>query len=179
MLAMSGLAGETFDLLALFDAFEREAAPFGFRDLILARKYAALLPPDRAGSRSRGRCTGCRVSGDAAALSLDVEATGIIARWPGWNGEVDGQGTLGLADDGDTADEIFEAAEEAEALGRGTRRRRSTTAACRSILPTQSPPSIAATALPRWAAPRTRRTTMPVRSSAIRAWSRLGSTSPV
>ena len=35
--------GDDLDLLALFDAFEHDAEPFSFRDLILARKYAGLI----------------------------------------------------------------------------------------------------------------------------------------
>ena len=43
LLDQSGLAPRDFDLLALFDAFEHDAEPFSFRDLILARKYAGLI----------------------------------------------------------------------------------------------------------------------------------------
>ena len=32
-----------FDLLSLFDAFEHDAEPYSFRDLILAKKYAGLI----------------------------------------------------------------------------------------------------------------------------------------
>ena len=43
VLAQSGLGERDFELLALFDGFERDVEPFSFRDLILARKYAGLL----------------------------------------------------------------------------------------------------------------------------------------
>ena len=45
-----GCRRATLDLLSLFDAFEHDAEPYSFRDLILARKYAALL----AGGRQLG-----------------------------------------------------------------------------------------------------------------------------
>ena len=37
------LPAAALDLLSLFDAFECDAEPYSFRDLILARKYAALI----------------------------------------------------------------------------------------------------------------------------------------
>ena len=43
LLDQSGLSADALDLLALFDAFEADRDPFSFRDLILARKYSALL----------------------------------------------------------------------------------------------------------------------------------------
>src|SRR5690606_24217773 len=43
LLDQSRLDGDTLDRLALFDAFEHDAEPFSFRDLILAKKYAGLI----------------------------------------------------------------------------------------------------------------------------------------
>lgn len=117
MLAMSDLSPADFDHLALFDAFEREAEPYGFRDLVLARKYAALVTAGASWAAIARAVHRLPSVGDAAALSLDVEAEGIIARRPGWSGEIDGQGMLELEAATDRADEIFEAAEAAEAAG--------------------------------------------------------------
>lgn len=117
MLSMSGLAPAAFDHLVLFDAFEREDAPFGFRDLVLARKYAAVLGAGASWAVVARAVHRLPRVGAAASLTLDVEAEGIIARRPGWSGEIDGQGTLALEPVSDRADDTFEAAEAAEAEG--------------------------------------------------------------
>ena len=42
-ISRSSMKTDLFDRLALFDAFEHDAEPFSFRDLIQARKYAGLI----------------------------------------------------------------------------------------------------------------------------------------
>ncbi|MDR3473509.1 MAG: tetratricopeptide repeat protein [Devosia sp.] len=116
LLDQSGLAAETFDLLALFDAFEADTEPFAFRDLILARKYAGLV----AGGAGWGAIVrSVHRSGPVAsltALSLHTEGEGAIyARHGARLAELDGQHLLPLDEPDDAAaEEFFEAAEEAE-----------------------------------------------------------------
>jgi tetratricopeptide (TPR) repeat protein len=117
MLDKSGLRPRDLDLLALFDAFEADRAPFTFRDLILARKYAALAQGGAGWAAIARAVHKVPELGALAALTLDVEAQGIIARRGGWRGEIDGQGTLDLPAGGDDADAAFDAAEAAEAGG--------------------------------------------------------------
>ncbi|GGL62977.1 tetratricopeptide repeat protein [Wenxinia marina] len=114
---LSGLAERDVRLLALFDAFEADTAPFTFRDLILARKYAALTNAG-AGWDTIARAVH-RVPdvGALAALTLDLGSEGIVARRPGWQGTLDGQGTLGLVAPEEDADDLFDAAGAAEEEG--------------------------------------------------------------
>ncbi len=119
LIRQSQLPAADADLLALFDAFERDAEPFSFRDLILARKYAGLLA-DGAGWGAIARSV--HRSGSAAALtatSLQIgEGQAIHARWRDRLCEVDGQLLLEFAPTLEDADALFAAAEEAEASGR-------------------------------------------------------------
>jgi tetratricopeptide (TPR) repeat protein len=117
LLEKSGLAARDLDRLALFDAFEADRAPFTFRDLILARKYAALARDGAPWAAIARAVHKVPQVGALAALTLDVEAQGIIARRGTWRGEIDGQGTLDLPDAGDAADAAFDAAEALEAAG--------------------------------------------------------------
>jgi hypothetical protein len=60
ILDQSHVPPRIFALLALFDAFENDAEPFSFRDLILSKKYAGLLAGTAAGRWPRSprcRCT--------------------------------------------------------------------------------------------------------------------------
>jgi tetratricopeptide (TPR) repeat protein len=116
LLDQSGLTADTLDLLALFDAFERDRAPFAFRDLILARKYAGLI----AGGASWGAITrAIHRSGAPASLtakSLQVgDGARIYARDGARLSELDGQLLLGLDAPEDDPEEVFAAAEAAEA----------------------------------------------------------------
>jgi tetratricopeptide (TPR) repeat protein len=116
LLDQSGLAAADLDLLALFDAFEHDAEPFSFRDLILARKYAGLIAGGAswaAIARSVHRC-GPAVS--LTAKSLQVGGRTIYARHDEGLAELDGQLLLGLGDPADP-DDIFAEAEAAEAAG--------------------------------------------------------------
>jgi tetratricopeptide (TPR) repeat protein len=119
LLDQSGLAPRHLDLLALFDAFERDAEPHSFRDLILARKYAGLI----AGGAGWGMVArSVHRSGDPATLtaqSLQVEGgEAIYARRAGVRCELDGQMLLDLGAPDEELEEIFADAVAAEAAGR-------------------------------------------------------------
>ncbi len=119
LLDQSGLEPRTFDLLALFDAFEHDTEPFSFRDLILARKYARLLGSGagwsaiarsvhRAGKVTSLTAVALHSGGDDTIFVRDGEALT----------EIDGQHLLPFDEDIDSdADSLFEAAEEAEHAG--------------------------------------------------------------
>lgn len=119
LLDQSGLEPRTLDLLALFDAFEHDAEPFSFRDVILARKYARLLASGtgwgaiarsvhRAGKVTSLTAVSLHSEGDDAIYVRDGEALT----------EIDGQHLLPFEEDLDRdADALFEAAEDAEVAG--------------------------------------------------------------
>ncbi len=117
LLDQSGLDADTLDLLALFDAFESDAEPFSFRDLILARKYAGLV------AGGAGWCAIARSvhrSGPVTSLTrLSLHAEGddtIYARHGDLLAELDGQHLLPMEEpDEASVEEFFEAAEDAEA----------------------------------------------------------------
>lgn len=119
LLEQSKLRVADFELLALFDAFENDRAPFSFRDLILAKKYTGLIASG-AGWDTIARSV--HRSGPVAsltALSLHAgRSETIYARLGEQISELDGQGLLPL-DQGDDAEleTLFEAAEAAEAEG--------------------------------------------------------------
>lgn len=115
LLDQSGLGERNLDLLMLFDAFEREAEPFTFRDLILARKYAGLI----GGGASWGALVrSIHQAGPVAsltALSLHGGRPNIYARRGGALSELDGQHLLALGEPGgDDPDTLFAQAEDAE-----------------------------------------------------------------
>lgn len=116
LLEQSRLPAPVFDLLALFDAFERDGEPFSFRDLILAKKYAGLVA---GGANWFTIARSVHRSGPVAsltALSLHADRKdAIYARAAGGLSELDGQGLLPFdpADDGEL-EELFALAEEAE-----------------------------------------------------------------
>lgn len=120
LIEQSGLAGRDLDLLALFDAFESDAEPYSFRDLILSKKYAGLIAGGAdwgAIVRSIHRSLGAVTS--LTALSLEVDSgEAIYARLGDGLSELDGQMLLPIerADDAEL-DELFSQAEEAEADG--------------------------------------------------------------
>ncbi|PZQ50315.1 MAG: O-linked GlcNAc transferase [Rhodovulum sulfidophilum] len=116
ILDRSGLAPADLDHLALFDAFAAEAAPFAFRDVILARKYAGLIAGGAdwtAIARSVHR-HGPAVSLTAKTLELGRDRA-IYARHGDALSELDGQLLLGLDGAGPDADALFAEAEAAEA----------------------------------------------------------------
>ena len=115
LLDQSRLPPETFDLLALFDAFEHDAEPFSFRDLILARKYAGLI----AGGASWGAVVrSVHQAGPVASLTaLSLHPGGpqkIYAAEAGGHAELDGQRLLPLEPSDDDGEEYFQLAESAE-----------------------------------------------------------------
>jgi tetratricopeptide (TPR) repeat protein len=117
LLDQSGLAPRDLDLLALFDAFEHDAAPFSFRDLILAKKYAGLVA---GGAGWAAIARSVHRSGAVASLtarSLQVDAGAIVCVRDGDPAELDGQLRLGLDAPEDNPDELFACAEAAEAAG--------------------------------------------------------------
>jgi tetratricopeptide (TPR) repeat protein len=117
LLDQSSLEPRLFDLLSLFDAFERDEEPYSFRDLILAKKYAGLVA---GGANWSAIARSIHRSGPVeslTALSLHAaDAETIYALRAEGVSELSGQ----LVFDLDTADdarleELFLAAEEAEA----------------------------------------------------------------
>jgi tetratricopeptide (TPR) repeat protein len=120
VLAGSGLGEGDLDWLARFDAFEAADAPFTFRDLILARKYAGLIA---GGADWLSIARSVHRFGPVASLTtkaLHVERCGTIyARGGAGLSELDGQLLLDLGGPGGAAelDELFEEAEAAEAAG--------------------------------------------------------------
>jgi len=117
LLDQSGLTAETLDLLALFDAFESDAEPFSFRDLILAKKYAGLVA---GGAGWHAIARSVHRSGPVTSLtrlSLHAESDDTIyARHGDLFAELDGQHLLPIEEPDEAAvEEFFEAAEDAEA----------------------------------------------------------------
>lgn len=109
------IAPEAFDLLALFDAFEHDAEPFSFRDMILAKKYAGLI----AGGASWGAVArSVHNAGPVASLTaLSLHPGGarkIYAAEGERKRELDGQGLLPLDPAEDDSEEYFTLAEQAE-----------------------------------------------------------------
>jgi len=118
LLDQSKLDARAFDLLALFDAFEHDAEPFSFRDLILSRKYAGLL----AGGATWGAIArSVHRSGPVQSLTaMSLHPGGpkrIHALIGDDKAELDGQRLLPLAPVEDESEQYFELAEAAEANG--------------------------------------------------------------
>ncbi|TPL06178.1 tetratricopeptide repeat protein [Mesorhizobium sp. B2-4-14] len=123
LIEQSRLSGADLDLLSLFDAFEHDAEPYSFRDLILARKYAGLV----AGGATWGAIArSVHRSGPVASLTAKSLNVGSQHGRPdaiyleGGQSELDGQllFDLGAAAQGDdTLEELFAEAEAAEEGG--------------------------------------------------------------
>lgn len=118
LIDQSRLSPRTFDLLALFDAFEHDAEPFSFRDIILARKYAGLIDSGAGWSaiaRSVHRSTSVA---SLTSLSLQHGAETIYAVRAEGLSELDGQMVLDLGAPDDAAlEEVFALAQSAEEEG--------------------------------------------------------------
>ena len=118
LIDQSRLDGRTFDLLALFDVFERDAEPFSFRDLILSRKYAGLLA---SGATWGAIARSVHRSGPVASLTaLSLHPGGpkrIHALDGAQRSELDGQRLLPLQPVEDESEEYFSLAEAAEHAG--------------------------------------------------------------
>lgn len=119
MLKQSGLAGETFDVLALFDAFDFSEPPFGFCDLVAAKQFARLLdngaewPTLVRAIRSAGHKP---PEDSISSLRLECSAWNhVVVRNGSTLAELNGQQILSLAhSDGECIDKLFDEAEEAE-----------------------------------------------------------------
>ncbi|MBO6726216.1 MAG: tetratricopeptide repeat protein [Rhizobiaceae bacterium] len=118
LLQQSGLTEPDFELLRLFDAFESDAAPFTFRDAILARKFAGLIA---GGADWHDIARSIHRSGPVASLtakSLHPGGQGTIyARHDDGLAELSGQMLFDLGGDDAGLDDVFADAEEAEADG--------------------------------------------------------------
>lgn len=117
LVEQSGLSTRDLALLSLFDAFEHDAAPYSFRDLILSRKYAGLIA---GGASWSAIARSVHRSGPVASLTaLSLQAEGreaIYARLGDRLSELDGQMLLPIpAPDDAEIEEIFAAAEALEA----------------------------------------------------------------
>jgi len=115
----SNLPLRVIDLLSLFDAFEQDHEPFSFRDLILARKYAALINEGvdwLAIARSVHRSG---AGPELTRLSLGADQrSGIYVRTPQGPSELNGQLRLPMPSKEDIdLDVLFSEAEAAEADG--------------------------------------------------------------
>lgn len=120
LLEQSRLTPDAFDLLSLFDAFEHDAEPYSFRDLILAKKYAGLIA---SGANWSAIARSVHRFGPIASLtakSLHVEGSdAIYARLDQGLSELDGQMLFDLGTPGDAElEELFAEAEVAEEEGR-------------------------------------------------------------
>jgi len=114
-----GLTEAELDLLTLFDAFEHDGEPWSFRDLILARKYAMLRRDGASWSAIARSVHRFGPAGGLAAETLSVGGCrGVLLGPAGAAREPDGQLRLDLGAGGDDAEELFAAAEGAEAAGR-------------------------------------------------------------
>lgn len=117
MLEQSDLAGSDFDALTIFDGFSRDAPPFAFRDLILARKYAGLIA---SGAGWDAIVRSVHRVGPATSLTATALRVGdgtVYAQHGDRLAELDGQLLLGL-DAADEDDDLsFGEAEAAEAAG--------------------------------------------------------------
>lgn len=112
----AGLPSRTFDLLALFDAFEQDREPFTFRDLILAKKYVMLLAGGTAWSTIARSVQRSPSLGSLAAVKLHTEGgKGVYAHHAEGLSELDGQALLPLGrPDAVELAELFALAEQAE-----------------------------------------------------------------
>ncbi len=115
LLEQSRLDAHTFDMLALFDAFEHSAEPFSFRDLILARKYAGLVAGGAGwGAIARSIHRSGAVT-SLTALSLHHRGDKLYVQDGPQKYEMDGQRLLDLAPDADQSEDYFARAEGLEA----------------------------------------------------------------
>jgi tetratricopeptide (TPR) repeat protein len=118
----SRLSARDLELLSLFDAFEADAEPYSFRDLILAKKYSGLI----AGGAGWGAIArSVHRFGPAASLTtltLHVEdGAGIYARHKEGLSELNGQWLLPIDASSELEiEDLFAEAEEAEAEERFT-----------------------------------------------------------
>ncbi|HEU0220764.1 MAG TPA: tetratricopeptide repeat protein, partial [Paracoccaceae bacterium] len=120
VIEQSRLPPRAFDLLSLFDAFEHDAEPYAFRDLILARKYAGLMAGGAAWDVIARSVQRSGPPASLTALVLHVEGGDrIYARRGECLSELDGQMLLDLERTCDAElEDLFARAEAAEEEGR-------------------------------------------------------------
>lgn len=120
IVTQSGLDAGDFDLLALFDAFGNDVPPFAFADLILARKYAGLVAggADWAAIARSVHRVGPAVSLTAKSLRIGEGRRICVSHGTEGLAEIDGQMLLAFRITEEDPDEVFFAAEVAEAEGR-------------------------------------------------------------
>jgi tetratricopeptide (TPR) repeat protein len=120
LIEQSQLSPGAFDLLSLFDAFEHDAEPYSFRDVILARKYAGLIASGASWSAIARSVHRYGPVASLTAKSLHVEGPdAIYARLEQGLSELDGQLLFDLGTPGDAElEELFAEAEAAEEDGR-------------------------------------------------------------
>ena len=117
--SQSGLDQRNLTLLALFDAFEHDAEPFSFRDLILARKYAGLIAQGASWYSIATSVQRTQAVSALTALTLQAErGKAIYAKSPHGLTELDGQALLPVDSLDDELDELLALADEAEEDGR-------------------------------------------------------------
>ena len=118
VLVRAGIAPEVFDLLAILDAFESDAEPFSFRDILLARQYAGLV---RGGAGAVAIARSVHRSGDPISLTAKALQVGadqaIYARHGALLSELDGQLLIPLGEPPDLPDDLFAEAQDLEASG--------------------------------------------------------------
>ena len=111
----SGLDPETFDRLRLFDAFEFAEQPFGFRDIVAAKQYQRLIGE---GLDWLGLVRAIRSGRSGNLSNVRLERSNwndVLMRDGAALTELSGQHLLALpSDEALSADELFDAAQEAE-----------------------------------------------------------------
>jgi tetratricopeptide (TPR) repeat protein len=117
VLEQSRLPWREFEFLCLFDAFEHQTAPFSFRDVILAKKYAGLLASGAGWQAIAKAVLGSGELASLTALALHAEGgNAIYARQGDMLSELNGQGLLQLGEPDDVAlEDLFATAEAADA----------------------------------------------------------------
>lgn len=114
----SGLNPETLEWLRLFDLFEFAEAPFGFRDLVAAKQYQRLVAGglDWLGLVRAARSGRSSYAGNLANVRLERSSwNDVLMRDGSALTELSGQHLLDLpVGDSVSADELFDAAQEAE-----------------------------------------------------------------
>lgn len=112
----AGMPPYVFDMLALFDAFEQDAEPFTFRDLILAKKYVMLLAGGTTWSTIAKSVQRSTSVGALTSVALHGERNdGVYVRHQEGLSELDGQVLLPLSrPDAVELAELFALAEQAE-----------------------------------------------------------------
>lgn len=115
LLRQSSLDPYTLDWLTLFDAFEHHEEPYSFRDLVMARKYAALVA-DGATWLAIARSIKPGSSGTLTPLHLEFGEDRIVSRDDRSVFELDGQRVMQFdAAAVDEEEDWFSRAEAAEA----------------------------------------------------------------